>query len=121
MSSYWLPHEWNQRLRPFLVIRVFVRELLRHELVFCAYPPEKKATEDDEKKDPSATADNRRTDARDKAPGIHRMPYITIRTQCHQFMSFLDGNGLAPVSAEVLPRPNEEGHAYDAQNDAETT
>ena len=116
-----LPHEGNQRLRPFLVIRVFGRKLLRHELVFCAHPPEKKRTEDDEKKDESTATDNRRTQARDKASGIHRMPYVAVRTRCYQFLPIFHGDSLAPVPAKMLPRPDEEGHACGAQKDTDTT
>lgn len=31
-----LPHERNQGFRPFLIIRIFVRKLLPHELAFAA-------------------------------------------------------------------------------------
>lgn len=48
------------------------------------------------------------------------MPYVAVRTRCYKFMSFLDGDSLAPVSAKMLPRPDEEGHACGAQNDAKT-
>ena len=51
-----------------------------HELVFCAHPPEENAAENDEKKDPGAAADDRRTNASDKASGIHWMPYVAVRT-----------------------------------------
>ncbi len=86
-----------------------------------ARPPEKQGTEDDEKKDPTITSDNRRTDARDKASSIHRMAYVAVRTRCHQFMPLLGGDGLAPVLAELLPRPHLEGHASGAHNDTDTT
>src|SRR6267154_6484068 len=81
-----LPHERDQRFRPLLIGREFIRKLLRHELVFCAHAPEKNGTKEDEKKDPRAAADNRRTDACDETSSIHRMAHATVRTRRYQFV-----------------------------------
>jgi len=69
----------------------------------------------------TTATDNRRTQARDKASGIHRMPYVAVRTRCYQSMPFFHGDSLAPVLAKMLPRPDEEGHACGAQKDTDTT
>ena len=120
-GSYSSPHKRNHRLRPFLVLGVLVRELLLHEPVFSAHAPEKNGAEDDEKKDKSAAAHHRRTHAREKASGIHRVAHIAVRAGCHQLMPHLGRYDLAPVSAQVLPRPDQDGHACGAHNDPETT
>src|SRR5262245_39362498 len=56
LVPYPLPNKRNESLRALLIIRIFIRELLGHELVFCAHPPEENAAENDEKKNPGAAA-----------------------------------------------------------------
>ena len=47
--AVFLPNERDQCVRAFLVVRIFVRELLFHELIFRADAPEEEWGEDDEK------------------------------------------------------------------------
>jgi hypothetical protein len=98
-----------------------MRELFLQKPAFCSHSPDKNGTEGQEKKDPRAAANDSGTDACDKASGIHRMPYVAVRTRCYQFMSFLDGDSLAPISAKMLTRPDLQCHSRNAQNDADAT
>ncbi len=93
--------------------------MLGHEFFLRAHSPEKKGTEDDEKKNKSAPADDRRAHGRNKASGIHRMPHVAVWTRCYQFRFLLGGDSLAPVLAEGQPRPNEEDAACNTENGAD--
>src|SRR5271157_1973519 len=98
---------WHQRRHPPRVSCIRLAELRAHPFLFKPqFAPQRDEDEGYSKSPAPFAAGDCATDKCQQKPGIDRVANQGVGPTCNEFVTFLQGDGLAPVFSQVTTRPD---------------